>query len=183
MTLIEHIERYLGLISQGWRDKELDVNFSIVAFNECPVVNTTTFLSLGISKYILPINQNKKIRQELVFSAYKSISPSLIVSFLMSIGEVILHRKRGVLRGEVISLSRDLAEEIGFDAVYFTIPFLFDDNFDVFEQSSPPTIIVLVIPIYQSEVSYIELHGWSKFEDLMENSDIDLYALERVSII
>lgn len=83
----------------------------------------------------------------------------------------------------MISLSRDLAEEIGFDAVYFTIPFLFDDNFDVFEQSSPPTIIVLVIPIYQSEVSYIELHGWSKFEDLMENSDIDLYSLERGSII
>lgn len=44
MTLIEHIERYLGLISQGWRDKELDVNFSIVAFNECPVVNTTVML-------------------------------------------------------------------------------------------------------------------------------------------
>ena len=79
-----------------------------------------------------------------------------------------------MLRGEVIPLSTELAERMGFSAVYCTIPVFFDDDFCAYEESSPPTVMVWVLPIYKSEADYIEANGWESFEDLLEEKATSL---------
>ena len=136
-----------------------------------------------MSKKVLKLNEVKNVRQELVFSVYSMVITSMIVSCLMSLCEAILGRGKAVLRGEVIPLSTELAERMGFSAVYCTIPVFFDDDFCAYEESSPPTVMVWVLPIYKSEADYIEANGWESFEDLLEQKDPDLCSLEREPVI
>ena len=183
MTIIEHAEKYLGKIDQGWKDKNSDLGIQIVSFRDNPDNEITTFLSLGLSSSVLDLNKDKTVRQEFIFSTYSIFTPSLVVSFLMSLCEAIWVREKAVLRGEVISLSVELAHRIGFSAAYCTNPVFFDDEFSSFDDSSPPTIMVWIIPIYESEAAYIVNNGWERFEDLLEETDPDLCSLERDLII
>ena len=119
-----------------------------------------------MSKKVLKLNEVKNVRQELVFSVYSMVITSMIVSCLMSLCEAILGRGKAVLRGEVIPLSTELAERMGFSAVYCTIPVFFDDDFCAYEESSPPTVMVWVLPIYKSEADYIEANGqWYQLKE------------------
>lgn len=140
-------------------------------------------MSLGLSEHILDISETKKVRQELVFSVYSTTLSSLIVSFLLSLCESILDFNKAVLRGNVIHLSNVIAKKIGFDAVYCSIPVFFDDNFSAYDKSSPSTVMVWMLPIYKSEADYISIHGWESFEDLLEEKDPDLCALDREPVI
>jgi hypothetical protein len=102
---------------------------------------------------------------------------------LFSLCEAITNRGKAVLRGEVIPLSSEIAKRIGFEAVYCAIPVFFDDGFATYGESSPSTVIVWALPIYQREVDYIEKNGWEAFENLLEEKDPDLCALDRTPII
>ncbi len=183
MTIVEHAEKYLGRVEQGWKDNDSDVDLQIVSFKDSPSETVTTFLSLGMSNQILDLSENKKVRQEIVFSVYSEIISGMVVSFLISLSEAILGRGKAVLRGEVIPLSAELEERIGFNAAYCTIPVFFDDGFCTYDGSSPSTVMVWVIPIYQSEAEYIEANGWESFEDLLEKKDPDLCSLKRDPVI
>lgn len=183
MTIIEHAEKYLGTLDQGWRDGASDKDIQIALFKDTPRASVATYLSLGMSGDVLSLSEAKKVRQELVLSVDTLSISSMLVSFLMSLCEAILARAKAVLRGEVIPLSRELVKRIGFDAAYCTIPVFFDNGFRTFEDSVPDTVMVWVIPIYRSEASYIETHGWESFEDLLERKDPDLFSLEREPVV
>ena len=179
MSFIEHAEKYLGAVDRGWKESASDQGIRIASFRDKPAESITTYLSLGMSKEIMPLSESKSVRQELVFSGYSLAISDLIVSFLMSLCEAILARGRAVFRGEVIPLSKELASRIGFDAVYCAIPVFFDDGFRTYSGSSPNTVMVWTIPIHHSEASYIEVNGWEAFEELLEQSDPDLCCLSR----
>lgn len=183
MTIIEHVEKHIGDIEQGWKDKKSSLALQIVSFKDSPAESITTYHSLGMSNSVLVLNKGKKVRQELVTSFYSISISGMIVSLLMSLCEAILDRGNAVLRGEVIPLSMDLAERIGFSAVYCTNPIFFDDDFCTYDETAPPTVIVWIVPIYESESAYIEINGWEKFEDLMEEIDPDLCSMEREPVI
>jgi hypothetical protein len=183
MSLIQHIENHLGVITQGWKDNDSEFDIQIISFKDCPGETVSTFLSLGMSDQVLEMGNARKVRQELVFSAYTISISSMIVSFLMSLCESIIRRGKGVLRGEVIPLSSELVKRIGFDAVYCSIPIFFEDDFCSYDESSPSTVMVMVVPIYQSEADYIDKNGWGNFENLLEEKDPDLCSMERGAVI
>lgn len=183
MSIVEHAERYLGEIDQGWKDNTPNNDLKIVSFKGCPLEPVTTFMSLGLSNHILDISEAKKVRLEIVFSAYSMTISSMVVSFLLSLCEAILSRGKAVLRGEIIPLSKELATRIGFDAVYCAIPVFFDEAFSTYDNSSPPTVVVWALPIYSSEIAYIKANGWESFESLLEEKNPDLCSLERAPVI
>lgn len=183
MLFIDHAEKFLGKIDKGWKDNNSNVDLRILLFRDCPSENVSTYLSLGMSNQILELSPSKKVRQELVLSVYSLSISDMIVSFLMSLCEAILGRGKAVLRGEVIPLSTELAKRIGFEAVYCTIPVFFDDQFYSYDEISPSTVIVWVVPIYQSESDYIKKNGWERFEDMLEEKDPDLCSLRREPVV
>ncbi|BES71435.1 hypothetical protein RE428_24530 [Marinobacter nanhaiticus D15-8W] len=179
MRIIEHAEKHLGAIRQGWKDNESDLGLQVVSFLDCPCETVSTFITLGMSGEALKINETKKVRQELVLSVYSMEIPNLIVSCLMSVCEAIIARGKAALRGEVLPLTDELADRLGFDAVYCTMPVFFDDEFCTYEESSPSTVMVWILPIFESEANYIDANGWESFEDLLEEKDPHLCSLKR----
>ncbi len=140
-------------------------------------------MTAGLSHHELSISEEKKVRQELILPITDTGLSQRLVSLLLFICELILKNHDAVLRGQVIRLPVEATEKLGFDGVYCSIPVFLDDNFATFKGSQPPTIIVWIIPIFKDEADYVDANGWSKFEDLLEEKDLDLFSLKRGSII
>lgn len=183
MNIIEHAEKFLGKISQGWKEKPSSDGLQVVCFKDAPFEAVDTFMTAGLSHHELRISDEKKVRQELIFPISGTGLSEMIASLLLFICELILRDHAAVLRGQVILLPIDVAEKLGFDAVYCAIPVFMDDEFATFGESQPPTVIVWMIPIYKSEAAYVDANGWSKFEDLLEEKSPNLFSLGRESII
>lgn len=183
MNIIEHAEKFLGKVSQGWKENTSSDGLQVVCFKDAPFETVDTFMTAGLSRHELTISDEKKVRQELVFTVSATGMSDMVVSLLLLICELILRNHDAVLRGQVIRLPMDATERLGFDAVYCAIPVFMDDDFATFEESQPPTVIVWMIPIYKSEADYVDENGWSKFEDLLEEKDPDLFSLRREPII
>jgi len=52
-----------------------------------------------------------------------------------------------------------------------------------YEETLPPTVIVWLVPILPAEAAYVRDAGWEQFEDLLERSDVDLFDLQRASVV
>lgn len=183
MNIIEHAEKFLGKFSRGWKERPSSDGLQVVCFEDAPFETVNSLMTAGLSRHELMISDEKKVRQELILSVSGNDLSEMLVSLLLFICELILGNHKAVLRGQVIRLPTEAAEKLGFGAVYCAIPVMLGDDFATFKGSQPPTVIVWVVPITESEADYIDANGWSKFEDLLEERNPDLFSLGRDSII
>ncbi|QUJ67387.1 suppressor of fused domain protein [Photobacterium sp. GJ3] len=179
--LIKHMEKHLGLIIQGWKDN--NSNYKVLLFNDTPVENVSTYVSLGLSEHSYCIGYENKVKQELLFSCNSSVDPEIISSLLMSLCESVSESKKAVLRGEVVLLPEEITQRLGFQAIYFTMPAYFDEGFYEYKGSKPSTVLVWAVPVFFEEYEYIINNGWEKFEDMLEELDPDLCSIKRESLI
>ncbi|WP_211373205.1 suppressor of fused domain protein [Pseudoxanthomonas broegbernensis] len=183
MNIIGHAEKFLGNISQGWKEKSSSDGLRVVCFRGAPLETVDTYMTVGLSRHELRISDEKKIRQELVCPVSGAGLSERIISLLLFISEYILVGHNAVLRGHVIRLPEDAVNKLGFDAVYCAIPVFMDDDFATIGGSQPLTVIVWAVPIYASEADYVDANGWGKFEELLEEESPDLFSLRREPII
>ncbi|WP_165822113.1 suppressor of fused domain protein [Hymenobacter edaphi] len=176
------METYLGLISRGWAEKNKKYGIQVVLFEQNPAEDLSTYCTLGLDKFVLDIGDGKKIRQELIFSTYKTYPPDEVASFLMTFAESVADSGKGLLRGEVIE-GKPLIDGVEVTGMYASVPVFWPDELHEFEGSSPTTIFVWLLPILKSEAEVIREEGWNYFEHyLEEHSEADLWDLDRDAI-
>lgn len=183
MTLIKHLENHLGEISGGWKDRNLEYPIQVVSFENHPFEDINTYVTLGLSDHILPMVDGKVIRQELVCTAYRNFAGEKVASFLATFAESIVSSHKALLRGEVVGPSGPVILGSPLNSIFSAIPMIFEDSFGVFEQTTPQTIFSWIIPIHEEEANYVRGNGWSKFEDLLERQNPELWDLSRASIL
>lgn len=60
MDFIEHVEKYLGKISLGWKDKSVTDGLQVVSFSHSPFEAVDTFMTIGLSHHELTVSDKKK---------------------------------------------------------------------------------------------------------------------------
>src|SRR5438105_9150582 len=104
MTLLEHIESYLGETEGGWRDPPGEQwPFYVLQFNNGPISKATVFSTLGLSEFELASPfAGRTIRHELIFMAQSGFGYRNIPAILHDVGTEAISRGRAYLCGEVI---------------------------------------------------------------------------------
>jgi hypothetical protein len=178
MKIYEHMESHLGPIVRGWGPPDDTLGIQVSLFAHTPEQDLNTFCTLGLSKHILSIGQ-KKVRQELLFSVPARYSADAIASFLLTFAESIARSHHGLLRGAVVE-GRPLIEGVAATGIYASIPVFWPDELQVFEDSSPKTVFVWLLPLVgKVEADVIASKGWNYFEDYLEGAEIDFWDLNR----
>jgi hypothetical protein len=180
--LSEHIEKYLGVIDWGWSFKDEVGGVQVVKVLNCPVPSVTAYSTLGMSWTELPMINGRLVRQELIFAAYETYTPSQIASFLLTLSSYVLSMRRALLRGNVVGPHQPLIPGVGVTSVYCTMPMMFDAKLSTFSASDPATVFVWLVPITRAESEFIRLKGWNKFEDILEKEQPDVWNLDRASV-
>lgn len=183
MSIVLHIENYLGKVDCGWKDNTTASEIQVVKFDNQPFDGASTYATIGMSNKTLELTETKKIKQELIFSTYSTFSDEQIASFLLTLSEYIVSKNQGILRGDVIGPSAPLISGVKVDCIYSAIPVIFDDDFSTYNGSDPATVLVWIIPIFNNELEFVRQFGWNDFEDLLETKNPDLWDLNRQSIV
>jgi hypothetical protein len=123
------------------------------------------------------------VRQELLFAAYDRYAPPKIASFLLTFSKHVLSEKRALLRGDVMGPYKPLISGVAADSIFCALPVMFNSGLTTFYDTDPPTVFVWLIPIANAEAHFIKLHGWNRFEDLLESEQPDFWNLDRASLI
>ncbi len=179
MKMIEHIETYLGEITNAFHLKTDKISIHALEFQNTPFSDVTTYLTLGVSKFDLyRPDIEKKYKQEYLFAADKSFDRSEIASILLTFSESIIEKGIALLRGEVIG-EKQLISNVRANSLYVSIPVFWDDEFDTFDGSTPPTIFAWLMPIMSEEFHFVKANGWNAFEDKLEASEVDFWDLNR----
>lgn len=145
-------------------------------FDECLVYNT-----LGLSKYEEIIGDNVEISM-VVDGAFNSTGYILANALFYSIGKE-MKIGRGVAIGGIDKIDKEFVEKYDKKAIYFTDPFAFPEKYsNIFTENNDEFgKILLAFFISQEEYNYFINYGTEKFEDLLEEKDVDPFNVDRVS--
>lgn len=187
-TVFDHLEAYAGEIVYG-ASVDPDGNkmpFQIVQTAGGPYAGTTTFATLGLGKFALPNGKvgekDRLIRHELIMVVPVDAVPSNIIALLYLVAMETISRNTALLRGEMLGPRSVLFKGYEPKALYASIPVCFPDEFGgVYEEGIGDIAIVWLIPMLDSEVSYMQAHGWSALEDKWVESNPDLVDYRRTT--
>ena len=133
-------------------------------------------------KFIALLNQDNDL-DTLSIEFPASEVANEIIFFMLRFADLVLSKHEALLRGQVIGPGKSLFSHSEMNAIYISIPVIFEEGFNTFEGSSPPTVLVWLVPIFADEARYVEKYGWGKFEDILEQKNPDLWNIERQSVI
>lgn len=174
MKVIEHLEKYIGEISRGADIDDRRYNVTIALYDKIPFEDIRTYSTLGMNRNFIDYYY------EFIFVCIAKYNENEIASFLTSFAEYLIDNEKGVRRGDVLSFDFTMTSETKMNSLYFTLPFYFDNDLQELRLEDRTVIFTLIIPIYNEEAKLIKEKGWSKFEEFLEENEVDnLWNLNR----
>jgi hypothetical protein len=170
-------------MSHGWRDDANGTGVLVGSFEQQPHKSATTFSTIGLSDHVVSSESGRSFREELLFATTGAPPGPDVARLLMHVAERMLGGHKALLRGDTVSIEGTVHPGFAVVGLYAAIPVMFDETLHVFSGSIPPTVFVWLFPISASELSYIASCGWSKFEDILAEADVDLLDIGRGSVV
>lgn len=183
--LIEHIERHLGTIIEGWPE-EIDgvaAPCMVVRTERGPTDGSQTLVTLGLSKSLLALSDDRTVRLELVVAFRDRARVGHFPGVLRDLARECVQRGKAVARGQVLGPRGTLVEDTRLAALYVSNPVYFPAPFRRFDPpSGGPIVFVWLVPITAAEADYVGTHGWQAFEQRLEEVDPDLLDFDRADV-
>lgn len=182
--LVEHLEHYLGAISEGWsRDADgRTAHAQVVKFDDGPLDGVAAYSTLGLSRYPLAVPGKAPIRVELLMMVRRGHFERYVPSMMQQLAEEMTHEGRAPLRGEVIGPRGPLDPDTRLEAFLVYSPVHQPEEFAVCEDGDGPIIIAWLVPLFPDEASFAGTHGWEALESLLEQHGPDVADWLRPSL-
>lgn len=185
MTIIDHLENFLGEIAQGWRDEGAakgERKLTAARFADTPFEGRSTYATIGLSDHSLYLANGREMRQELIFAAHDDFPADAVASFLLSFAGFVLSKHWAVARGDVIGPGAPLIPGFAANAVYVCSPDIFPPGLEVFRVGSSSAAVAWIVPLVGDESAYAKKVGRDRFEALLKLANPDLFDLNRRAV-
>lgn len=165
-----------------YRDRNENSAIDIFIGTDRPYEEITTYSTIGLSNYGIGLKSpNKEIRVEFVGgceSTYEKFG-NVLSSCAFNIINDQFSCKPGTTYPNIIS---EYYEETSMKHVLFTNPFLWDELGYIDTENVHITWLMLV-PISDKEFEFVRNNSAEELEDLFEKNEIDIFDLNRDSVI
>lgn len=188
MNYIEHLEAHCGEITGHLEIEELQEQaIQLVQFQNAPFANASTVTSLGLSCHPLQFENGAVVHQEVMLSVMQQDAEPDLIELVYRLTLEALKTGHAYDLGEYLPMPDGLLSKYGFAALYVTTPFYFEESFHVHRGDAafgePETVLpVWFVPIFASEVAYIEQYGVEEFNDCLYETEMQLLNLKRHSL-
>ncbi|MGZ7441224.1 suppressor of fused domain protein [Paenibacillus sp. TH7-28] len=179
----DHYSKFLGnpIDREVFKNNEEMPKIQILkyenVFEECLVYNT-----LGFSKYEDVVGDN--IEVSMVVDGASSSAGYILASTLFYCIANQMQMGRGIAISGIENIDKSFVQKYNKGAVYFTEPFAFPEEYSHVTTKSEEKggRILLAFFISQSEYEYFIENGADKFEDLLEEKNVDPFHVSRESV-
>jgi hypothetical protein len=169
-------------ITRFWDDKKENEIYILEAEN-CPQHGVMSYATIGLSEHPLIFKGKESgTRVELVGacgSAFKDFS-NVIATLAFCVINSGWFCAPGIIFPDVVAMyerSKTMSD------IYFARPFLWDDGFASTLIGDQKIAWLLAVPISKDESMFAQANGAEKLEDLFVEKDIDIYDLNRASVV
>lgn len=183
IMLLDHIEKYLGTDEKIYRDASGKSGVGILHFENVPQESLQVFITHGVSPHTLAIEGDKITRREFMFVSDSDKYLDVITWFLFKFSDRVLELHIAPEFRSVIDFKGPIFLGSVFSGVYVTVPSFFEADMIVYEEMDPHVVLCMLMPIYQSEMEYIQQVGGDAFEDFICEGDCDFWDLERPPLV
>lgn len=144
------------------------------------------FSTIGLSDYPNHIElndgQKKNVPVELIMTGYKDHDK--VANILSTCGFYIMKDKYQCLPGSVfMRMISFYYPDSPMKHIYFTEPYLWQDKLEQFHLDSKQIAFLLCIPISEAELQFKLKSGEEALEQLLQDNEIDIYDLNRESVV
>ncbi len=153
MKIVEHLENYIGKISNAINITDKKYNVTISLYENTPFEEVRTYSTLGMNRYFIDFYY------EFIIVCGNNFNKNEVASFLTSFAEYLIEQNKGVRQGDVISFDFTMNSGTTMNSLYFTLPFYFDENLQQLDLEERSVIFPLIIPIYHEEAQLIREKG------------------------
>ena len=184
-SLIDHYEATVGPIESGWHS---DIKGVSIVRIRCSVLHgVMMYATLGLSRHVLALPDGRTIRMELLAlsaSSFDEACGKRWASVMDQIATGIVHSHNAPLLGNFYGPAGPMFEGKKLEALYVANPMVLPEAFwDSDLEEGAPVFFAWLVPLYAAEAAYRQRHGWSKLEDELERQDLDLFDLDRASLV
>lgn len=158
-------------------------NVDLLACRDQPQKGVTSYSTIGLSD--CPINQGGveiDLRVEFVGACSNSVSEfgNIVTTAAFCVINSKWSCAPGVIFPDIVGMyncSRTLKH------LLLVSPFLWEDKLETLELPSKKIAWLLLIPISEAEYQYAQVEGLSKLEELFEGHQIDVFNINRPSVV
>lgn len=180
----DHYSKFLGepIDREVFRSTEEMPSIQILkyehVFEECLVYN-----SLGFCKYEDIVGANVEVSM-VVDGAFRSTG-FLLASTLFYCIDNKMPIGRGIAVRGIERLDKAFVQKYNKSAINFTEPYAFPEEYSIVRTNTEDKdgTILLAFYISQSECEYFVQYGAEKFEDLLEEKNVDPFNVSRESAV
>jgi hypothetical protein len=170
------IERHLGKAVREHAVSLGEIGSVIIEeYRDTPCRGATTFASVSLNEFL-------PFRQELVFGCYSRQVSEDVVLLVAAVAQYCIERTLHLHRGDIIGPFGPIIDGSPMEAFYLCPPVYFSEGLEKIHVRDIVIEVIWIVPIYTSEVEWINNHGWDGFETLLEEKDPDLLDLSRPSL-
>jgi hypothetical protein len=166
-------------------DNDRSHELSILKLTDPIDPNVGIYMTIGVSDCENNVETNdgyENIPVELFMACHKEFDKA--TNILATTGFYITKDKYECRPGAVFMHMVDMYyTNTAMKHIYFTTPFLWEDKLEQLELDSKEVSFLLLIPISDTELEYKQQNGDDALETLFEDNEIDIYDLNRKSVV
>ena len=175
--ILDHYKEFLGDYVGADRYCDGDKDLQILGFSNV-FADCIVFATFGLSNYPDLINN----RCEVVLAVDDKFDECAAI-LANSVFYALSNRMdfgKGVLIGGADNIVEGFSESCGKTALYFTDAIMFPNQFSAVDDTCK---IYMGFFVSEKEAEFFRQHGSDAFEDLLEKSGIDVFSLNRKSVL
>lgn len=163
-----------------WDDNERN-NIDILSSSDRPYQGVISYATIGLSECEIGLLKNdKSLRVELLGACDEK--EEFFANMLATTAFEVMKKKKCSYGDIIQNVISDYSTDSEMKHVYLMNPFLWE-GFETLEFRDRSVAWLLLIPISEQEKDYAIENGWEALEDKFEEADIDIFNLNRKSIL
>lgn len=148
-----------------------------------PKRGVTAFSTIGLSDHTLHSKKSRAtIGIELAGACYRKYSEEYF-TIVGSVAFCAIRSGRIFSPGEYVEGYVEEYHKSEMKHIYFTAPFLWEETLSSLSLPSKKVLWLMLVPISDAELMYFKKHGEAAFEKLLEKESVDVYDLDRKSVV
>lgn len=155
----------------------------VMELDDHPQTGVKTYSTVGLSRFPLMKNEKRSAVSLEIIGSCGSAFPDFNNLISASAFHVIFSKWYccpGMIYPDVVS---QCGISVTMNDVYFANPFLWDNKLHNLKVNSSTVAWLLAVPISRGESNYARKFGTDKLEELFEKEDIDIFNLNRQSVV
>ncbi|PEP55849.1 suppressor of fused domain protein [Bacillus pseudomycoides] len=170
------------VVSKYWDDNSIS-NIDILSTRDKPCEGVTSYSTIGL--YMHSIGRSideKSLRVEIVGASATTYNN--YTNVLATCAFCVINSKMSIYPGQIfLDVLKCYYPNSEMKHMFFVPPFLWEDQLQTIDFPDKKVAWLLAVPISEKEYLFAQQNGSTKLEDLFEQNEIDIFDIERESVL